>query len=88
MWCNRGFLQGLGFRFAYDITMTLAIYAHIQVACKTPLQPPKHELGPGSSGRTSWDIRRLFPLEPCTAKTSSSFVGARLSGRLTPVRNA
>jgi hypothetical protein len=52
--------------------MTLAIYAHIQVACKTP----------------SWDIRRLFPVEPCTAKTSSSFVGARLSGRLAPVRNA
>jgi hypothetical protein len=65
-------LQGLGSRFAYDITMTLAIYAHIQVACKTP----------------SWDIRRLFPVEPCTAKTSSSFVGARLSGRLAPVRNA
>ena len=72
MWCNRGRLQGLGFRFAYDITMTLAIYAYIQVACKTP----------------NWDIRRHFPLEPCTAKTSSSFVGARLSGRLTPARNA
>ena len=52
--------------------MTLAIYAHIQVACKTP----------------SWDIRLLFPLEQCTAKTLSSVVGARLRGRLIPVRIA
>ena len=28
MWCNRGDPQSLGFRFAYDKWMTLAIYTH------------------------------------------------------------
>jgi hypothetical protein len=72
MWCNPACLQGLGLRFAYDITLTVAIYAHMQLACKT----------------SSWDILLLLPLEQCAAKTPSSVVGARLRGRLTPVRNA
>jgi hypothetical protein len=42
MWCNRGGPQSLGFRFAYDNRMTLAIYAHatdgMQDAAKEALE--------------------------------------------------